>query len=68
MILLKIILFGVFGIMQCVYAVRGSKNIICQNNSPHRDVDMWGVFERAVLGGRGRVLTLIKNICLISRL
>ncbi len=32
----------------------------------HRDVDMWGVFEMyPVLGGRGRVLTLIKNISLV---
>ncbi len=29
---------------------------------PHCDVDVWGVFEWAVLGGIGRVLTLIKNI------
>ncbi len=35
---------------------------------PHRDVDMWGMFERAVLGERGRVLTLIKNISLVLRL
>ncbi len=36
--------------------------------SPHRDVDMWGVFEWAVLGGRGRVITYIKNISLGLRL
>ncbi len=35
---------------------------------PHRDVDMWGRFELAVLGGRGRVLTLIKNISFVLRL
>ncbi len=28
---------------------------------PHCDIDMWG----RVLGGRGRVLTLIKNISLV---
>ncbi len=28
---------------------------------PHRDVDVWGVFESEILGG-GRVLTLIKNL------
>ncbi len=27
---------------------------------PHREVDGWGVFEWAVLGGHGRVLTLIR--------
>ncbi len=37
MMLLKITLFCVFGVLQCVYAV-------------HSDVDM---FERAVLGRRG---------------
>ncbi len=31
MMLLKITLFGVFGVMQCVYAVRGSKT----HNFPH---------------------------------
>ncbi len=31
---------------------------------PHRDVDMWDVFEWAVLGGVA-VLTLIKNIFLV---
>ncbi len=35
---------------------------------PHRDVNMWGVFERAVLGGCGRVLTLMMNISLVLRL
>ncbi len=35
---------------------------------PRRDVDMWGVFEWAVLGERGRVLTFIKNISLVLRL
>ncbi len=35
---------------------------------PRRDVDMWGVFELAVLGGRGRVLNFIKNISLVLRL
>ncbi len=34
---------------------------------PHRDV-VGGVFEGSVLGGRGRVLTLIKNISLGLRL
>ncbi len=31
---------------------------------PHSDVDILGVFKLAVLGGRGRVLTFIKNISL----
>ncbi len=31
---------------------------------PRRDVDMWGVFEWAILGGSGRVLTFIKYISL----
>ncbi len=35
---------------------------------PHRDVDMWSVFEWAALGGRGRILTLIKNTSLVLRL
>ncbi len=34
----------------------------------HRDVDMWGVFKRAVLGACGQVLTFIKNISLGLRL
>ncbi len=28
---------------------------------PHYDVNMWGVFEWAVLEGRGRVLTFFKE-------
>ncbi len=32
----------------------------------HRDIDMWGMFEWAILGGR--VLTFIKNISLVLRL
>ncbi len=37
---------------------------------PHSDVDMcvWGGVKWAVLGGRGRVLTFIKNISLGLRL
>ncbi len=34
----------------------------------HRDVDMWGMFKLAILGGRGRVLILIKNISLVLKL
>ncbi len=36
--------------------------------SPHSDVDMWGVFKLAILGDRGQVLNLIKNISLGLRL
>ncbi len=29
--------------------------------SPHRDIDIWGVIKRAVLGGPGQVLTFIRE-------
>ncbi len=31
---------------------------------PHSDVDMWGVFKWAILGGSGQVLSFINNISL----
>ncbi len=53
MMLLKITLFGVFGVMQCVYVVRGSKNtlfstyccqssVVCHVFPPH--VSLFGLF------------------------
>ncbi len=35
---------------------------------PHRDIDMWGVFDWGILGERERVLTLIKNIFVFETL